>query len=597
MILQALVRHYEDLLERNSISPPGWCETDISYALYIDDAGNLTHVSSVKTEQLRSKKMVLAPQKMRVPAAVTKTSGASSNFLYESSKYILGIDRPKKTKQTEKRSIERTPKYFTACKDLHCELLKDVDSPAAQALVAFFEKWDLEIASSHPAIKPELEEIISGGKLVFRYQGKYIHEDEAIAKKWQEHYWGKGENPQSVCLVTGKRALIESIHPPIMGVQGAHPAGARLVSFNEPAFCSYGKEQNFNAPTSQYAAFAYTTALNHLIADREHTASISDTTVLFWAEGAEPAYQGIVCGAFFGKAMPYTKEELWQKVSALTKGETVTLDEAKLDPNRPFYILGISPKKARLSIRFFYQNTFGQILKNVKAHQDRLEIIRPSDDNYLTLPPWRLLQATVNMKSQDKTPKPQLAGDLLRSILTDTRYPATLLNGVVLRIRAEQTKQEKYEKEARMRVHAAILKAYYLKNEHPDVPKEVLTVALNTESTNIPYCLGRLFAIYEGIQKAANPDLNATIKDKYFNSASATPTVIFPILDNLSKKHLKKIRTTKTGLAVYYEKQVAELANKLDTSYPNTLTLPQQGSFQLGYYHQYIALYQKKEEK
>ena len=122
-------------------------------------------------------------------------------------------------------------------------------------------------------------------------------------------------------------------------------------------------------------------------------------------------------------------------------------------------------------------------------------------------------------------------------------------------------------------------------------------MALNSESTNIPYCLGRLFSVYESIQEAANPGINATIKDKYFNSAASTPTVIFPILDNLSKKHLKKIRSSNPGLAVYYEKQVAELVNKLDTSYPNRLTLPQQGSFQLGYYHQNIARYQKKEEK
>ena len=588
MILQALVRHYEDLLKRNSVSPPGWCEMGISYALYIDDAGNLTHVSSVKTEQLRGKKTVLVPQKMRVPAAVKKTSGVSSNFLYENSGYILGIDSSKKTKQTEAYFTERTKECFTTCKNLHCELLKNVDSPAAQALVAFFEKWDLESASSHPAILPELEEIISGGKLVFRYQGKYLHEDEVIAKKWQEHYLAAGENPQGVCLVTGECAPIESIHPSIMGIQGAQSSGAALVSFNAPAYCSYGKEQNFNAPTSQYAAFAYTSALNHLIADHEHTASIGDTTVLFWAEGAEPAYQGIVCGTFFGKATPYTEEELWQKVSALVKGETVNLDETNLDPNRPFYILGIAPNAARLSIRFFYQNTFGQILKNVKAHQDRLEIIRPAYDKYPTLPLWRLLQETVNMNSQDKKPEPHMAGDLLRAILTDTRYPATLLNGVILRMRAEQEIT---------RGRAAILKAYYLKNTHPDVPKEVLTVALNSESTNIPYCLGRLFSVYESIQEAANPGINATIKDKYFNSAASTPTVIFPILDNLSKKHLKKIRSSNPGLAVYYEKQVAELVNKLDTSYPNRLTLPQQGSFQLGYYHQNIARYQKKEEK
>lgn len=123
-------------------------------------------------------------------------------------------------------------------------------------------------------------------------------------------------------------------------------------------------------------------------------------------------------------------------------------------------------------------------------------------------------------------------------------------------------------------------------------------MSLNPDATNTPYILGRLFSVLEAIQESANPGINATIKDKYFNSAAATPAVIFPVLTNLSQKHLKKLRGTNRGLTIAYEKQLTELYSKLaETEYPTRMNLPQQGAFQLGYYHQTQARYQKKEEK
>ena len=181
-----------------------------------------------------------------------------------------------------------------------------------------------------------------------------------------------------------------------------------------------------------------------------------------------------------------------------------------------------------------------------------------------------------------------MAGAVLQAILTDTRYPATLLNGVTLRIRADRIMN---------RERAAILKAYYLKNQNEKAPKEVLTVSLNRETRNIPYCLGRLFAVYEKIQSDANPNLNATIRDKYFNSASQTPAVIFPTLDHLSKSHMKKLRRDKPGYAVKLDKELMEIVDKFDTGYPARMSLPEQGAFQLGYYHQITAFYAKKQEE
>ena len=282
-------------------------------------------------------------------------------------------------------------------------------------------------------------------------------------------------------------------------------------------------------------------------------------------------------------------------VKSLCAGQPVTYEADKLDPGMDFYVLGLSPNAARLSVRFFLHNTFGGFLRNIQAHYDRLEIVRPAYDKFETLPLWKLLSETVNQNSRDKSPAPDLAGEVLRAVLMNTRYPATLLNGVTLRIRAEREIT---------RGRAAVLKAYYrklqetIKQENPDIPEEVLQVSLNPNTNNIPYTLGRLFSVLEAIQESANPGVNATIKDKYFNSAAATPAVIFPVLTNLAQKHLKKLSSSNRGLSISYEKQLTELFSKFDgTEYPARMNLPQQGSFQLGYYHQTQARYQKKEEK
>ena len=388
---------------------------------------------------------------------------------------------------------------------------------------------------------------------------------------------------------------MESVHPAIKNVAGAQSSGAALVSFNAPAFCSYGKEQSLNAPTGKYAAFAYTAALNYLLADRDHVFRVGDATVVCWARGGGDLYQSLFSYAAMGQTEPaYDENDLRNMVKQLCQGNPVTYQEEKLDPDMDFYVLGLSPNAARLSVRFFLRNTFGNFLRNIQAHQERLEIVRPAYDKFETLPVWKLLSETVNQNARDKSPAPGLAGEVLRAILDNSLYPATLLNGATLRIRAEREVT---------RGRAAILKAYYkkleetAKRENPDIPEEVLCVSLNESSSNVPYTLGRLFSVLEAIQAAANPGINTTIKDKYFNSAASTPAVIFPILINLAQKHLKKLKGTNMGLTVFYDKQLTDLCGRMGENYPAHMNLPQQGSFQLGYYHQTQARYQKKEEK
>lgn len=580
MILQALTDYYQTLAASGKIARLGWGPAKISFALYLRPDGSLERVADIRTEQLKGKKTVIAPQLMELPMAVKRSSGVASNFLWDNSGYLLGID--------DKGKPQRTAACFNACKELHERLLAEVDTPAARALLTFFQTWDPEEDRNTFLLAQYREEILAGANLVFRYAGAYVHEDTQIQQAWDRAFCADREGPEMVCLVTGEKGPVESIHPSIKNVAGAQSSGAALVSFNAPAFCSYGKEQNLNAPTSQYAAFAYTSVLNYLLSDRERVWRIGDTTLVCWAgDGGDPYKDFFGCSLFGGMPASYDEKDLRGMLTSLCQGKQILFQEEQLDPNMAFYILGLAPNAARLSVRFFLRNSFGAFLSNVQAHHQRLEICRPAYDPFETLPLWRLLDETVNQNVRDKTAVPGMAGETLRSILLGIPYPATLLNGVMLRIRAEHEVT---------RGRAAIIKAYYLKNKHPDVPEEVLTMCCNENSGNIAYRLGRLFSVLEEIQSAANPGINTTIKDKYFNAASSTPAVVFPILINLAQKHLRKLPD---GQRIWLEKKLMEIVRPFGETYPTRLNLQQQGSFQLGYYHQTQLRFtaKNKEEK
>ena len=570
MILQALVKLYEDLAAQGKIARPGWSPVQVSWALCLDAGGRLIQVIPLLEGQ---KNGGSTAQSMELPTPVARSVNIDSNFLWDHSGYLLGIDA--------KGKPERSRQCFDACRRLHEQVLDGVDSPISRAILAYFSQWQPARAAEHPALSDCLEEVRKGANLVFRVEGRFAQEDAAIRAAWQNHYDSGGDGPDMQCLVTGQMGPVARLHPAVKGVQGAQLRGASLVSFNAPAFCSYGREQSLNAPTGKYAAFAYTAALNHLLSDRAHVQRLGDTTVVCWAAGADPAYQAFSAAALFGGPPPAGLEEATLRAALKKLSRMERCAEVPLDPARPFYILGLSPNAARLSVRFFLRDCFGGFLSHVNAHHARMEIVRPANDPYETISLWALLQETVPQTVRDKSPSPVLAGATARAILSNTDYPAALLNGVMLRIRADRKIT---------RGRAAILKAYYLKNPHTECPKEVLTVSLNETSSIVPYNLGRLFSVLEAIQQAANPGINTTIKDKYFNSASATPATIFPILNNLAQKHLKKLDT---GLRIHYDRQLGQIKELLGETLPGRLSLPEQASFDLGYYHQTQKRYSK----
>lgn len=587
MILQALTAYYEQLVRQGKLSAPGWDDSfKVSYELRLNDAGQLISMLDLRTETKMGKKTVLAPRAMRVPARKSRTSGVVAQFLCDNPSYLLGAD--------EKGNPERAVECFKACAKLHHAILDGVDSPAARALLAYFDNWDPARAATHPLLAEQWKEITCNANLIFGYEAadhshSFVNDDPAIQNAWQAHYNDRSaDSDMGQCLITGKYAPIERIHPLINGVPGAKSSGAALVSFNADAFCSYGHEQGDNAPVSKYAAFAYTTALNRLLADRNHCKHVGDTTILCWAENAEPVYQDAMSMFLFGadEAAGIQESDVQAALKRLSAGQTVPFLGKELSHDQHFYLLGLAPNAARLSVRFFLRDTFGSFAQNLQKHAEEMAIDCSEKEKFRTLPIWAVVNETTRtVPGQPAKPSPQLAGDLLRAVLTGGRYPATLLNGVTLRIRAEQ---------AVTRGRAAVIKAYYLRNYPTELNKEVYTVSLN-ETTNVPYLLGRLFSVLEAVQKAANPGINTTIKDRYFNAACATPGMAFPTLLRLSQKHLQKLND---GLATHYDKQITELMAQLpESGFPARLSLPDQGKFTIGYYHQTQKRFTKRNEE
>lgn len=582
MILQALVKHYETLAEQGKVSRQGWCRVKVAYALDIDTEGRLLGLISLKKEEERGKKTVWVSQLMEVPEMAARSSGVSANFLCDNSKYLLGIDND--------GSGKRVLECFQAAKEKHMVVLGQVQSVAAMAVRNFFRNWDPMKAKENPELLEKWEDITAGGNLVFYVEKQYAQEDPDVRNAWEKSLQATGNEAQAICLVTGKRAEISRIHTAVRGVQGAQSSGAALVSFNAPSFESYGKEQSFNAPVGKYAVFAYTTALNYLLAQRIFM--LGDTTILFWAEDGEELYQELFMGAM--EPTEDNQEVLRGIFYNLSAGRGIDVGGILLNPEQKFYILGLSPNAARLSVRFFYQNHFGTILSNIKKHYEQMEIVRPSWDKIEFLGARRTLFETVNQKSKEKKPQPNMAASVFESVLSGKKYPESLYSNVIIRIRAEQGKGKI------TRGRAAIIKACLIRNYGKQWTEEGSFVGLNEQCKDVAYVLGREFAVLEAIQEDANPGINATIKDRYFNSACAAPASVFPILLKLKNSHIRKLET---GRRIFYEKMLTglegmiEVENGQSAAFPRRLSLEEQGMFILGYYHQVQKRFEKKEDR
>ncbi|ATG47904.1 type I-C CRISPR-associated protein Cas8c/Csd1 [Celeribacter ethanolicus] len=580
-ILSALAALYERMEEAGEAPAPGYSTEKIGAELVIDAEGQLIAWHSLMTQD--GKRMV--PENLSVPAAIKRSSGIAPNFLWDKTSYVLGVTALKDEKKKPLADAEgrlqpcqerRTADEHAHFVALHRERLGGAEDPGLLALLIFLDHWNWEDFSGRGLPSEMLDQNVV---FSFEARGQYLHRRAAARALIACAPEAKGP----LCLVTGAQAAPARLHPSIKGVMGSQSSGASLVSFNASAFESFGHKQGDNAPVSEHAAFAYGTALNALLARSgkagRRTLRIGETTAVFWAEtdrretdeAAEMAFAD-----FFDppdtEAMSEDEKTAHRKLQitmeALARGSAP--DDPRFAPSTRVYVLGLAPNAARLSVRFWLPGTLGDFARHVERFREDLRI-EPAP---WRRPPavWALLYETALQHKAENIP-PRLGGDLMRAVLMGTPYPRTLLSAVIGRIRADGVING---------ARAAICKAVLTRNL-----KEEFPVSLDPDNPSPAYRLGRLFAVLESIQQAALPGLNATIRDRYFAAASATPARVFPLLTKTATHHLANLRKSdKGGLAYWFDEQIGEIWSGLDPNLPGSLTLEDQGRFVAGYYHQ-----------
>ncbi|RUQ76130.1 type I-C CRISPR-associated protein Cas8c/Csd1 [Azospirillum doebereinerae] len=580
-MLAALNGYYDRLADRGDVPPFGYSTERIAYFITLSPTGE--PMKPEPWQSLSGKKPeprpTAVPQSFKRPGITPR-----SFFLWDNTKFALGLGLDK----TTKRRVAH-PANWAAFQALHRRLLAGTEDAGLLALLGFLDAWSeerFEAAGFTDAMLDQNMVFMLDGDRNESGQPRFLHDRPAARRIWERQV-ADGAGSESLCLVTGTVQPVARLHPAIKGVMGAQSSGASIVSFNNDAFESYGKAQGLNAPVSEAAAFGYGTALNAMLARGSgNRLQVGDATVVFWADtsGGEAAAQAAET-LFADLLDPPRPDEAGeaQKIKdtlrPLGEGRPLREIDPKLDERTRFFILGLSPNIARLSVRFWLEDSFGAVAEHIGQHWRDLEI---KPDPWRTAPSaWALSCETALQRKSDNV-APLLAGELMRAILTGGRYPRSLLAAVITRIRAgDEITGAK----------AALCKACLTRDSRLGSKKEEeLPVSLNRDEANAGYRLGRLFAVLENTQRAALGKVNASIRDRYFGAASATPASVFPMLLRNSTHHLAVLRKgDKARLGGWLEGEMAQILGGIGTLFPRSLRIEDQGRFAIGYYHQRYA--------
>lgn len=578
MILQALNELYERKSTANAIAPDGFVEKEIDFLIELDAQGQLLGITEMRERPEGQKKA--RGKKCHAPSIGLQSgkhgnSGSDANLLWDNAGFALGMSDKNGAKKFNS-FVETIKLYYK----VFPQLPQDV-----KAVLDFLERdfpftklresdYGEELATGNPIvsfrIKGTLEPVCTADHVKEALR-KYVDKDAVIG----------------LCMISGEHEAIEPTHPVLKGIYNGQTSGCSLVGFNAPSFCSYGKEQSLNAPVSKRVANAYTKALQSLINSRQNKTLISDVTMLYWAQKSrEKEVETFTEG--FAFAFEDVMEEEQDNRTAVVKAllESVETGVYKNSSLGDFYVLGLTPNSARIAVKFWETGPVHVYAERIAQHFKDFEIVHaPTAPKFLSLS--RILRTTVfEYKLSNVTPN--LAGEVMRSIIAGTAYPRTLFLQTIRRIRAERKVT---------RERAAIIKAY-INRKNRITQKEVTEIAMGLDKNNsdTAYRLGRLFAVLEKIQDEALPNINSGIRDRYYNSASSTPGIVFPRLMRLKNPHLSKISKTNYGRTVNFEKLIGETMDGIP-AYPRILDIDGQGMFSIGYYHQRQDLFPNNDKE
>jgi len=574
MILQRLAQYYDRLAQSGAsgVSVKGFQKKEIPFVIVLDQAGSFKGLDDTRTgeEKIRRGRAFEVPHEVK---RAGKNAWKEANLLWDNAGYVLGYSPNDPDKATRQRRA-----FEEKIKNLFSEPSLDI---GIRAVLSFINKGDFSQIYAHP-IWNDMEK--RGGNISFRLEGddRLICQRDAVKARIQGQS-PSGSEKKQMCLVTGELDVPKRLHTAIKGVYKANPTGANIVAINTlefPAFGSYGKNQGYNAPVGENAEFAYTTALNSLLAwGSRQKMQVGDATTVFWAQVEHPI-EGWFASFF---------SDVWQG----SDQDNETLRRLYASPLTgmipiykdltPFYILGLSPNAARLAIRFWYEGTVGDTIRHILQHFNDCQMVHSlKQPERLSI--FRLLLSLAPQRKSDNI-QPNLAGDMMFSILTGRPYPRTLLSSAIRRSRAEQ--DVTYERALLIKAVLARSARIYKNNR-----KEV-TMSLDKSNQSLGYRLGRLFAVLEKIQEEANPGINATIRDRYYGAASSTPVTVFSTLLKLKNHHLAKLENR--GRVVNLERTIGEILEGI-SAFPPILTLNEQGRFAIGYYHQRTDFFSPKDK-
>lgn len=582
-MLRALCEYYDCLRARpdSGLIKEGYSKIIVNYNLVLRADGSIRAILPYVRDIAVGKKIKTVGKEEIFPFR-NSISGIAAETIEHREKYLFGLewDKNKEAPATTANSV----KAFEKCREVNLAFLQGIDSPLAQAYMSFMQNWRPEEQTQNPELL-NLGKDYAAAKFVITLEGEEtvpLNRLPQVCAKWEQSFSSSDEGGViGQDAISGEYLPLARTHDKIAGIRGGQASGVNLVCFNNTAFESYGRTKSYNASISQKSMKKYTTALNFLVSSPMHRQTIGDMTLLYWAntKDSEKPYLDFLSFSLFSPSSDEAKDEILDSVfRKLREGRTPDMDFADLSTD--FYILGVKPNVSRLAVKLFERSKFGKLMANVAKHCNDLSF--SVNDRQLSV--WeidRALQSPVTNESPD----PALQAKLLLSIIRGLPYPQTLLNTVVRRCRTDRDNAEKQFYSVSS-TRARIIKACLIR-------KKYITEVYNMLQENSPdtaYNLGRLFAVLEKIQSDALKSVNASIKDKFFSSACATPYLVFPRLLKLAQAHLSKLGD---GARIYSDKLIQSILSNINSAFPKALNMEEQGMFILGYYQQKQNLYTK----
>ena len=589
MLIQALCQYYDALARKGKILKDGYSEIGVSYLVALTPEGGIESIRDWREKKTipgkgGKQREVLAPRRIILPKRSEKP-GIDGNIIEHRPLYLFGLNQDGQIFTPEDKTNKARKSHEDFAKK-NLAFLAEIDSPVVNAFRNFVLTWQPEHETQNPQLVNLGKDYAKSG-YAFCLAGRpdlLLHEDLQLLKKWDGQY-ASAEVDSDVygqCAILGSEQPIARIHGKIKGLPNPGTGGNVLVGFNSDAECSYGAVQSYNSNISQTAMQKYTAALNYLLHSAQNHHVIGDTAILHWAATDHELCNDLYTACMFDQNVMDAQDTQRYLNSVLAAaGRAEVSDELlagaeQIDPQVDFYIVGMKTNSSRIAVEFCYRCRFGKLMENLAAHQRDIQI-RPGGRR---IPVWAIARELIPPKSKEKA-NDALMAKMMGSMINGYHYPSFLLATLVRRVKTDSDEENNaYIKMNDVRV--GVIKGCINRALRLNGRKETITMALNLQNTDPAYLCGRLFAVLEGIQlKAANYSLNRTIRDAYFASACARPATVFPKIMKLTQYHLSKFDNPR-----YAQREIQSIIDGLESNFPATLSLAQQGTFIIGYYQQ-----------